>query len=356
LFFAAAVGAALLTFSAVVLFVLNRDEAAERDSRAASPDGDDPAENLQKVLLAMALSAPVAVAAAAGLGYLLARQALAPLREASARARAARRSELDLVLPMGGGKEWDELAGTLNTLIADGRASLERIRRFTADAAHELRTPLTALIGEADLAIRRERTAVELRAILGTIREEGGRLAALLDALLMLARADSGTLLSRRASVDLAEIAREASKRTIDHARQGGRETAEIIIDAAPSAGEGDAHLLARAMENLLDNALRHGGGRASIRVTPDGACVRVVVSDDGPGIPPSLVQTLFQRFARGDVSRSSDGFGLGLAIARAIASAHGGTLELLKSDRGASFEMRLPLPPFAPQYAETAR
>src|ERR1700693_2608477 len=102
----------------------------------------------------------------------------------------------------------------------------------------------------------------------------------------MLARADSGTLLSRGGSVDIAEIVREASKRTVDGAPRRGRDTAEIIIDAAPLVMEGDAHLLARAVENLLDNAIHHGGGHASIRVAPSGNWATVTVRDEGPGIP----------------------------------------------------------------------
>src|SRR5205085_5084798 len=107
------------------------------------------AEDVGNVLSAMAVAAPLAIAAAALLGWWLARRALQPLVEASARVRAARSGELDLSLPVGSGREWDELATTLNALLADARSSMARNRHFTAEAAHELRTPLTTMIREA---------------------------------------------------------------------------------------------------------------------------------------------------------------------------------------------------------------
>jgi len=192
---------------------------------------------------------------------------------------------------------------------------------------------------------RRDRPAEELRASIRTIHEEATRLKELLDALLMLARADTATLVSRSAPVDLAATAYEAAKRAVENARRLGLDRTEITVDAVRSLTvEGDAHLLMRALENLLDNALRHGGGHTALHVASTGASAAITVCDEGRGIPLALRETLFNRFVRGDPSRSTEGFGLGLAIAREIASAHGGTLELLPSERGATFEMRLPL------------
>jgi two-component system heavy metal sensor histidine kinase CusS len=346
LFFAGAVAIAVLAFGGAVVAVLAVAEQAEGVVAEL-----EFREDAQRVLWAMALVLPFAVGGAAALGLLLAKRAVAPLQEASARARAARASQLDLTLPLSGtGDEWDELATTLNGLLADGKQSLERIRRFTADAAHELRTPLTAILGEADVALRRERTNEELRASLSVVREGAAELARVLDALLALARADAGALLARQSPVMIEEVVREAARTALE----------ELAREAPPGAGppsgqcevsvlgevppvRGDRLLLLRAVSNVIGNGLRHGGGRVEATVSTEGARARVRILDRGPGVPLSLQPSLFQRFARADESRSTSGLGLGLSLARAITEAHGGTLTLLPSPSGALFELSLP-------------
>jgi two-component system heavy metal sensor histidine kinase CusS len=336
--FAAAVAGALLVFSAVVVAVFSGSELSDTGEREIG-------ENTWRVLISMALAAPAAVGGAAGLGLWLARRAVAPLQEASARARAARSSELDLTLPVrGAGDEWDELAVTLNALLVDARGSMERIRRFTADAAHELRTPLTAILGEAEVALRRERSAGELRASLGVVHEEAARLAAVLDALLTLSRADAGTLLSTAMpSLFLEEAAREAADLALADARRLGLTGGSIDISGVAGPVRGERVLLVRALRNLFENGLRHGGGKVEVRLSTDGPRALVRIADRGPGVPDALRPLLFQRFARADEARSGGGLGLGLAIARAIAEAHGGALELIASERGAAFELAVP-------------
>ncbi len=329
--FAGAVALALLAFGAVVGALLVQAERLEMARTGI--DTGDLYEDLRRVGWAMALSLPLAAAGAGALGLWLAGRAARPLREANARAKAARASELDLTLPESGeGDEWDELARTLNALLADGRASLSRIRRFTADAAHELRTPLTAILGEADVTLRRERTAAELRDSLTIVREEAARLARLLDALLALARADAKALVGARVQVTLQELAREAA---------AGRPEVEVSGEAPPVLA--DRVLLGRALSNLIENGLRHGGGQVRVELSSAEGNARARVSDQGPGIPASLAPLLFERFAQGDPSRAGPGLGLGLSLARAIAVAHGGTLQHLPSPRGATFELSLP-------------
>jgi signal transduction histidine kinase len=333
--FAAAVAGALVVFSLAVVGVL---AASERD------EPDAISESASRVLFSMALVAPFAIGGAAALGFWLARRAVAPLREASVRARAARASELDLTLPVGGaGDEWEELAGTLNTLLADGRGALERIRRFTADAAHELRTPLTVIMGEAEVALRRERGADELRASLGIVREEADRLAGVLDALLTLARADAGTLLGKGGRCPLDEVVREAVTRAEAGAQRSQASGVRVTVAGSGPWIQGERVLLVQALRNVIENGLRYGGGRVDIELAETPGWVLVRVADQGPGIPAALQPLLFQRFARADEARSTRGLGLGLAIARAIAEAHGGALALVPSARGAVFEFRLP-------------
>ena len=371
--FAGAVTAALLIFGAVVALVIWRSEVREANERslarlaqaatsgparalseaanAREDEGDDEDEHdVERIVSAMLVAAPLVIAAAAALGLWLARRALAPLREASTRARAARASALQLELPVSGaGDEWDELASTLNQLLADARGSLARIQRFTADAAHELRTPLTTLIGEAELALRRERSGPELRRALEIVQAESRRMALLVDALLVLSRTDAGTLLSATHPdpVELEPLLREAAGRAQARAAQHHKPFAlELEFDEhRPHLARGEPVLLARALGNLLDNAVDHGGARVKLSVRSAQTALQIQVEDDGPGISPALRARLFERFARADASRQSGhafGLGLGLALSRAIAQAHGGSLELVREGPGACFELRL--------------
>ncbi len=336
--FALAVAATLVAFSLAVVVVMALGERAENRTEGLPFTLRD-LEDAPRVLLSMAIVAPFAVGGAAALGLWLARKAVAPLKDASERARRAR--AFDLTLPLRGTfDEWDELALTLNALLGDGRSAFERIRRFTADAAHELRTPLTAIIGEADVTLRKERTAEELRASLVLVRESAVGLSGVIEALLTLARADAGALRVNRASCALEELAAEARAQALG-AVQGAGLT--VSIEGAAPPIEGDRVLLVRALRNLIENGLRHGGPSIRVRLREQDGKAAVAVEDDGPGVPERLRPVLFQRFARDDESRSSGGIGLGLSLARAIAEAHGGTLALLPSARGASFELALP-------------
>ena len=344
--FATAVGAALLVSAAATIGVIALQMEAHRQDeiRRGLPADDDDLLVVPRAAAAMAIVAPLAIAGAAVLGLYLARHALAPMREASRRVAAARASDLDLTLPVtGAADEWDDLASTLNALLADARGSMFRVRRFTADAAHELRTPITTILGEAEVALRRKRTEEELRAALVTVKEEAERIAQLLEALLSLARADAGTLLSSRAVLPLGDVIEAAVARARERASLNGR--AAIRVESAPTnvLVEGNRLLLSRALENLLDNAVRHARAQVTVTIATDGITARVRVADDGAGISPELVSSLFERFARGDRARSGEGFGLGLSISRAIAQAHGGTLELHPSSSGALFELALP-------------
>jgi signal transduction histidine kinase len=344
--FAGAVAAALVIFCATAAFVLvqsERREAREHGQSEASADAEA-AEDLRQMLQAMVLAAPLAIAGAAALGLWLARSALEPLREASARAVAARASELDLTLPVGiHGDEWDDLAGTLNSLLADARGSMARVRTFTADAAHELRTPLTAMIGEVDVTLRRERSPDELRAALGNVREEALVLARVVDALLTLARADAKSLVRSTAPAALEDLAREAAAQALAQVKNP---SARVDVQPGAATVACEPVLLLRALKNLIENGLTHGGGEVEVRIDAEQGMGRVLVRDKGPGIDRALLPQLFQRFRRGDGSRSSHGVGLGLSLARALVEAQGGSVRALDAAPGATFELLVPLAP----------
>ena len=353
--FAAAVAIALMVTGGAVIGVLVLQARAERASDLSQdrqPEEDEFGA-VRKAAAAMAIVAPLAIAGAALLGLALARRALAPMREAGRRAAAARASDLNLTLPKtGAADEWDELAGTLNSLLEDARGSLLRMRRFTADAAHELRTPVTTIIGEAEVALRRDRGVEELRSALATVKTEGERLATLLEALLALARADASTLLASKTVASLDEIVARSVERARRRAFESGRASLQLECVGSNALVEGNPVLLSRAVENLLDNAIRHARGRVTVTLGGDGQVARLRVADDGPGVPPELIPELFQRFVRGDAARTGEGFGLGLAISRAIAEAHHGSLDFRPSASGAVFELELPAKFLPPQGA----
>jgi signal transduction histidine kinase len=342
--FAGAVTAALLLFCAaasIVLIQTERREALEHGHQQEWADKES-AEDLQQMLEAMLFAAPAAIGGAAVLGLWLARGALAPLREAAARATAARAAELDLTLPVGErGDEWDELAVTLNLLLSEARGSMARIRTFTADAAHELRTPLTAMIAEADLALRRDRSPEELKAALAAVREEALSLAKVVEALLTLSRADAKSLVTSTSPAALRDLAREAAAQALKQVKTPG-----ATVDVQPGAAtvRCEPVLLQRALKNLIENGLTHGGGTVEVLIGAADGMGRVLVRDHGPGIDETLLPQLFQRFRRGDSSRGSDGLGLGLSLARALVEAQGGTVRALPAETGAAFELLVPL------------
>jgi two-component system OmpR family sensor kinase len=234
------------------------------------------------------------------------------------------------------------------------REAVARERRFIADASHELRTPLTTLKSELDVALQRERSPDELRAALRSAREEADRLVALAEDLLVLARADEGELPITREPLDVgALLSAVAERRGAGAGRaigvaapsgSGGSAGREIRVDAPPGLVlDADRRALERAVGNLVDNALTHGGGPIELSAADGAGAVRIAVRDHGPGFPPGFADRAFERFARPDAGRSGGGAGLGLAIVDAIARAHGGSVVTSGADPGARVEIVLP-------------
>jgi two-component system OmpR family sensor kinase len=154
-------------------------------------------------------------------------------------------------------------------------------------------------------------------------------------------------LLSSKTKLPLVEIVESSVSRVQERASHDGHAAIRVEHVSTSAFVEGNAALLSRALENLLDNATRHAATQVTVTVASNGMFARVRVDDDGPGVPAHLMPALFERFARGDSARVAGGFGLGLSIARAIAQAHGGSVVLLPSGVGASFELALPeVPP----------
>jgi two-component system OmpR family sensor kinase len=240
--------------------------------------------------------------------------------------------------------EYASLVAILNAMLGRLRAAFEAQRRFVADASHELRSPLTVMRGVLDVALRRERSVEELRAVLERMREEVDGMTALAGNLLVLARADGGLPAAGLGEVDVADVVDRVVVRAAGQAEASG---VALVASAASAPVRGDPALLDRALGNLVENALKHAprGSHVTVRCAAAGGMAALEVEDDGPGIAPEHAEHVFERFYRADPARGRDaGAGLGLPIARAIAEAHGGGLTLVRARPGALFRMSLPL------------
>jgi len=281
-------------------------------------------------------------------GMAIARRAMAPIAELTSTAAAiARTRDPSLSVPQSGADdEVAELASTLEGMLreldaarSETESMLLRQRQFVADASHELRTPLTSVL--ANLELLAESLSGDQGDAVRSALRSSQRMRRLVADLLLLARTDVARV-PRREPCDLAQVvveaAAELSPVSADH---------DIELDVHPAPVEAARDELHRLAINLLENALRHtpAGTRIAIWTGLQGGLATLVVEDDGPGIPPQLAPTLFERFVRGAGDRGGS-FGLGLAIVQAVAESHGGTvtLEPAIGGKGARFVVRLPV------------
>ncbi|MFE2458698.1 sensor histidine kinase [Streptomyces sp. NPDC059402] len=283
-------------------------------------------------LTVMLIGFPLLLAVVAWVTWLVTRRALRPV-EGIRREMAAITASEDLArrVPVPGTHdEVARLASTTNETLAALESSVERQRRFVADASHELRSPIASLRTQLEVAAAHP----ELLDLDGAV-EDTVRLQRLAADLLLLARLDAGER-PADARVDLAALAREAAE-----GRTGVSVRGDAAVHVAGSRGQ-----LGRVLANLLDNAQRHARSAVEVSVRRDGEAAVVAVADDGEGVPAADRERIFERFVRLDAARSRDdgGAGLGLAIARDVAVRHGGTLTVHDAPAGgALFELRLP-------------
>ena len=247
-----------------------------------------------------------------------------------------------LLLAVGGGL-WLATAGPLVTRL---RETLQAQRQFMADASHELRTPLSVIHAVADVTLARDdREAAEYREAVAIVRVEARRLSRLVDDMLVLARADADGYPLRPVNLYLNDLIAECQRAVEVLARE--RDVAVRPTTSADVPFRGDEDLLRRMLLNLLQNAVDHTrpGGAVTVDVSPNGRHVHIRIRDEGEGIPDADRERIFDRFVQLDAARRGAGAGLGLPIARWIAEAHGGTLELEDTRRtGSTFGVTLPL------------
>jgi two-component system, OmpR family, sensor kinase len=298
-------------------------------------------ESIHRLLRELMIAGPLALLLASLAGYGLAASALRPV-EAMRRRAAAVTAATPARLPVPpSGDEISRLATTLNEMLARLESSLERERRFVADASHELRTPLALLRAELEIALRRKRTSAELEATLQSAAEETERLSRLAEDLLLIARADSSPIPLHRETVAADDVLETVAAR---FARRGERDRRVIRVEESDAMIDVDPQRLEQGLDNLVDNALAHGAGTVVLFARRRGELVELHVEDDGAGFPDEFLPRAFDRFSRADEARSRGGSGLGLSIVELIASAHGGTVGAAnKPDGGADVWIALP-------------
>jgi two-component system, OmpR family, sensor kinase len=301
---------------------------------------------LWSLAITMTIVAFVGGTAALGGAWLLAGRALAPVQRINETARRMAEGDLTARIEVDRAEtELDQVAFALNLAFDRQRESVERQRRFTADASHELRTPVATIMAELDWALLRDRDAAAYRDSLETCRRAGARMQSLVEGLLTLARADSGELALRRRDVRLDRIVAEAIDMLRPLAQQ--REVS-FQISILPALVTGDPDRLHDLATNLLFNAVAYTqpDGLVRVEVRADEETVTLVVRDTGIGIEAEDLPRIFDRFYRSDQARAREpaGAGLGLALAKWIAEAHRGSI-VCSSEPGrcSEFVVRLP-------------
>jgi two-component system OmpR family sensor kinase len=306
-------------------------------------DRDEALGGLATLLL---IGGPAALLLASLAGYGATAAALRPVEAMRRRAAtiSAREPGERLPVPLAA-DELERLGTTLNEMLERLETALERERRFVDDAAHELRTPLALHKTELELALRYSSDERDLRSAIASAVTEIDRLIGLAEDLLVVARSEKGELTLSVERLSVAELFATVRERFRARADQEGRSLAGDGTDSV--AVRGDRLRLEQALTNVVDNALRYGGGEVCLWARRDGDRVELHVTDSGRGFPPEFIAHAFERFSRADAARVGGGTGLGLAIVDTIARAHGGRAAASNSpDGGADVWIDVPAAP----------
>ncbi len=314
--------------------------------QSLQPPESPEARFLDRINLAILLGVGGAVIVALLLGILLARTISRPVREVTAATKIVAGGDLGFQVPVRTSDELGELAESFNQMSADLARVTEQRRQMTADIAHDLRTPLSVILGYMEaLSTGKLQPTPET---FDVMYAKGRHLQHLIEDLRLLALADAGELVLARRPVEARALLEHAA---LAYRVQAGEKEIQISVQAEEDLPpiDADPDRINQVLSNLVSNALRHTPEDGQIVLTAEAAQagVRLIVRDNGPGIPAEDLPHIFDRFYRGDKSRQqkqSGESGLGLAIARSIVEAHGGQIVVSSaSGQGAAFEVLLP-------------
>ena len=283
-----------------------------------------------------------------GGGLLLSRNFLRRIDGITATVRTIRGGRLGQRVPVeGSGDELDRLAESLNDMLEQIERLMRGMREVSSNIAHDLKTPLTRLKAQAEDALRAGDEERRREALASTIAQ-ADELLKTFNSLLLIARAEAGQARAGFSEVDVAEVAREIAELYEPIVEDEG---GVFRLEVPPRARlTGDRQLIAQALVNLLDNALKYGRSEerpleisVSVREVPDGF-IELEVADNGPGVPEDMREKVKDRFVRLDKARSAPGSGLGLSLVASIARLHGGALMLKDNHPGLRAVLRLPV------------
>ena len=305
-------------------------------------------ETLNRLLLVLLVTMPLALAVSLAGGWFLAGRALRPVDDITLAAQRIAGGDLTQRLKVPPSPdEIGRLADTFNNMIARLETSFRQIRQFSSDASHELRTPLTVMKGETELALRRPRDAKDYTVVLESNLEEIDRMTRIVDELLFLSRADMGEVKMERLPVKLESLLEDVHRQA---SLLGQERDVQVVLGmVAPATVLGDELRLRELFLNLLDNAVKYStpGGSVDITLQTETGQAKVLITDHGIGISREDQGKIFDRFYRTDDARThtKKGTGLGLAICAWIIESHHGRIEVdSEIGKGSTFTVTLPL------------
>jgi len=301
---------------------------------------------LTKLSSMMTLLVPLIVLFTSAVGMALARIALAPVHGMTTTIRQITAENLELrIAPPDTKDEIRELADIFNSMLARLEDSFLSQKRFIQDVSHELKTPLTIIKGELEVALKRARSTQEYASILASNLEETDKIARIVEDLLTLAKFDNREIALNISRVGLSPLIKAL---TDDLSAVAGKK--QVTLTASIPGDDlkinADRDHLRRALLNIAENAIKYtrAGGRVTLEAGREQGGVVARISDTGDGIPEADIPHIFKRFYRADASRSTAGFGLGLAIAKSITDAHGAKIEVKSSPgKGSVFTVFFP-------------